>query len=65
MQNRTVIRTALDKFFDNALVETIASFVNFCNKPQHYTPDTLKFSQNLPLNKMNGVEHSFGQIIKR
>ena len=65
MQNRTVIRTALDKFFDNALVDTLATFVNFCNEQHNYSSHELKFSKKMPLDNIAGVEHPFGQIVMK
>ena len=65
MQNRTVIRTALDRFFDNALVDTLASFVNFCNEQNNYSDKELKFSKKMPLMKTAGAVHPFGQIISK
>ncbi len=50
MEKRTVLRTALDKFFDNALTETVASFVNFCNDSSFYNDKELKFLKKMPIN---------------
>ena len=52
MQNRTIIRTALDKFFDNTLVDTISDFVNFCNDQSYFYKKKLKFLQKMPINKL-------------
>ena len=53
MQNRTIIRTALDKFFDNTLVDTISDFVNFCNDQSYFYKKKLKFLQKMPINKID------------
>jgi len=52
MQKRTFIRTMMDIFFDNAIVKTIASFVNFCNEQRYYNHHELKFLKNMPINKL-------------
>lgn len=52
MQKRTFIRTMLDIFFNNALVKTIVSVVNFCNEQRYYNNHELKFLKNMPINKI-------------
>ena len=52
MQNRTFIRTMLDIIFDNAIVKSIASLVNFCNEQRYYNQHDLKFLKNMPINKI-------------
>lgn len=52
MQNRTIIRTAIDKFLDNALVDTIANIVNFCNDTRYFGHKKLKFLEKMPINKV-------------
>ena len=50
MQTRTFLRTILDIFLDNAIVKSIASFVNFCNEQRYYNQKELKFLKKMPLN---------------
>lgn len=50
MQKRTFIRTMMDIFFDNAMVKSIASVVNFCNEQRYYGSRELKFLKNMPIN---------------
>ena len=57
MQNRTFIRTTLDIFFDNAIVKTIASLVNFCKEQRLYSRHELKFLKNMPINKTEIIPH--------
>ena len=52
MQNRTIIRTSLDKLFDNTLVDKISDFVNFCNDQSYFYKKKLKFLQKMPINKL-------------
>lgn len=39
----------LDIFFDNAMVKSVASFVNFCNEQRYYNHHELKFLKNMPI----------------
>lgn len=61
MQKRTVIRTILDIFLDNAFVKTAAYIVNFCNEQRYYHKHELKFLRNVPINKIetSTVENNF------
>ena len=52
MQKRTFIRTMLDIFFDNAMVKSVASLVNFCNEQRYYNHHELKFLKNMPINNI-------------
>lgn len=52
MQKRTFIRTMLDIVFENAVVKTVASLVNFCKEQLYYNRQELKFLKNLPINKI-------------
>ena len=52
MRKRTFLRTMLDIFLNNAVVKTVVSVVNFCNEQRYFCSKRLKFSQNVPLNKM-------------
>ena len=52
MQNRTIIRTTLDIFLNNAMVRTIVSLVNFCNEQRYFYKKKLKFLQKMPINKL-------------
>ena len=58
MQTRTFVRKILDLFFDNAIVKTIASFVNFCNEQRYYNQKELKFLKKMPLNN-NVVKNEY------
>ena len=53
MQNRTFIRIMLDIFFNNALIKSIVSVVNFCKEQQYYNPHELKFFKNVPINRVD------------
>ena len=57
MQTRTFLRTILDIFLDNAIVKSIASFVNFCNEQQYYNRKELKFLKKMPLNNISESEY--------
>jgi len=57
MQNITFLRTSLDKLFNNAIVRTIASVVNFCKEQSGLYNNELKFSQKLPLNNIVKQKH--------
>ena len=60
MQNRTFIRTMLDILLDNAIVKSIASFVNFCNEQRYYNQHELKFLRKMPINKVeNNYQNKF------
>ena len=63
MQNRTFIRIMLDIFLNNAIVKTIASFVDFLREQSYYNNKELNFFKNVPLNKTTKNDYSFGQII--
>ena len=52
MQTRTFLRKILDLFFDNAIIKTIVSFVNFCNEQRYYNQKELKFLNKIPLNNI-------------
>lgn len=53
MQGRTFFRIMLDNLFvNNSLVQTIESFVKFCNEQHYYSPNELKFSDKKPLNNI-------------
>ncbi len=53
MQKRTFIRTMLDIFFDNAMVKSIASIVNFCKEQRYYGSRELKFLKNMPIDNIS------------
>jgi hypothetical protein len=55
MQGRTFLRTMLDIFFNNVIVRTITSFVNFCKEQRYYHKKELKFLKKMPLN--NNMSH--------
>jgi hypothetical protein len=42
----------LDIVFENAVVKTVASLVNFCKEQLYYNRQELKFLKNLPINKI-------------
>ncbi len=42
----------LDIVFDNAVVRTVVSLVNFCKEQLYYNRHELKFLKNLPINKI-------------
>lgn len=64
MQNRTFIRIMLDIFLNNAIVKTIASFMDFLREQSYYNNSKeLNFFNNAPLNKTTKNDYSFGQII--
>ena len=42
----------LDILFDNAIVKSIAAFVNFCNEQRYFNHNELKFLKNMPINKV-------------
>ena len=42
----------LDIVFDNAIVKTIVSLVNFCKEQLYYNNHELKFLKNMPINKI-------------
>ncbi len=50
MQNRIFLRTMLEKFFNNAIVKTVLSFVKFCKEQGYFRQKELKFYKNLPIN---------------
>jgi len=52
MQKRTTIRTILDIIFNNAIVQTIVSIVNFCNDQCYFYQKKLKFLKKMPLNNI-------------
>lgn len=52
MQNRTFFRTMLDILFNNTIVKTIVSIVNFCYEQQHFYVKKLKFYKNMPINNI-------------
>ena len=52
MQNRTFIRTMLDILFNNVIVKSITSFVNFCNEQRYYNYHELKFLKKMPINNI-------------
>lgn len=52
MQKRTFIRTMLDIVFNNAMVKTVASLVNFCKEQMYYNKGELKFLKNMPIDKV-------------
>ena len=58
MQNRTIIRTTLDIFLNNAIIQTIASLVNFCNEQQYFYKKKLKFLKKMPLSKITDVDNN-------
>lgn len=58
MQKRTFIRTMIDIFVNNAVVKTIALFVNFCNEQAFYYPKKLKFLKKMPLNNTEDVRNN-------
>ena len=62
MQKRTFVRTMLDIILSNAIVRTIASFVNFCNEQQYYNRKELKFLKKMPINKMAEHENPFNKV---
>lgn len=41
-----------DIFFDNAVVKSVISVVNFCKEQQIYDTHELKFLKNMPINKV-------------
>ena len=53
MRGRTFIRIMFDNLFvNNAFCKALSSLVNFCNEQQFFQAKKLKFSQNMPLNKI-------------
>ena len=65
MQNITFLRTMFDIFFDNAVVRTIRSLVNFCNEQRGFGMQKLKFSKKMPIKKVESRTPQFGQIVTR
>ena len=53
MQNRTFLRIIFDMFFDNAIVKTITSVVNFCKEQYYFHNHELKFLKNVPINRVS------------
>ena len=56
MQKRTTIRTTFDIIFNNAIIKTIASFVNFCYEQCYFNQKKLKFLKKIPLNNVETSE---------
>lgn len=52
MQTRTLLRTILDLFLNNAIARTVASIVNFCNEQRYYNRKELKFLKKMPINNI-------------
>ena len=42
----------MDIFFNNTLVKSIVSLVNFCNEQRYYNRHELKFLKKMPINKL-------------
>ncbi len=63
MKNRTIIRTTFDIFFNNSLIKSIKAIVNFCYEQQYFSQRKLKFSKNVPINNMTGIDCPFGQMV--
>lgn len=63
MQNITFLRTMFDIFFDNAVVRTIRSLVNFCNEQRDFGTQKLKFLKKMPIKKAESHTPQFGQIV--
>lgn len=59
MHTRTFYRKILDIFFENSIVKTITSIVNFCNEMRYYSRKELKFFENLPLNNNVAKENYY------
>ena len=52
MKNRTFLRIMLDIFFNNNIVKTVVSLVNFCKEQQYFGYNKLKFNKNMPINNI-------------
>ena len=65
MHRRTFLRTMLDIFFNNPFVKAIESCVKFCNEQQYYHREKLKFSENLPIKRIESLSPQFGQIVTK
>ena len=59
MNNRTFFRTMLDKAINNAVVNTVASLVNFCREQGFFYKKKLKFSRKTPVNYTRQYNNRF------
>lgn len=57
MQGRTFLRIMLDNIFNNPIFRTINALVNFCNEQCGFNNKSLKFSEKMPLTKIQTINN--------